>query len=69
MDEYGFGLNWECDTLRKPLTAIFPHPLHGRLVEKVVLMVSRMITYDEVPYILSWRHDGVIYYKPLAATE
>lgn len=66
MDEYGFGLNWECDIFRKPLTAIFPHPLHGRLVEKVVLMVSRLITFDEVPYVISWRHDNVIYYRPLA---
>ena len=42
LDEFGIGIDPmpDNDTLRKPLVAVFPHPLHGRLVERVVLMVS-----------------------------
>jgi hypothetical protein len=54
------------DTLRKPLVAVFPHPLHGRLVERVVLMVSHMFNYKGVRYRFTWKNSGVAYYTPEA---
>ncbi len=66
MDEYGFdiGQDFECDTFRKPLVAVFPHPLHGRLVERIILMVSRVINFRGMKYQLSWRDCGVAFYRP-----
>jgi len=65
MDEYGFSFDHDCDTFRKPLVAVFPHPLHGRLVEKIVLMVSHKINYRGLQYRLSWRDSGVAFYRPI----
>ena len=69
LNENGFGLGsgYECDTTRKPLIAVLPHPLHGRLIERVVLMVNHIINYKGTKYIYSWRNNGVVYYTPLAA--
>ncbi len=68
LDEYGTGLDPlpSNDTLKNPLVAVFPHPLHGRLIERVVLMVSHMINYKGTKYIYSWRNSSVIYYTPVA---
>jgi len=54
------------DTLRKPLVAVFPHPLHGRLVERVILMVSHMFNYKGIRYRFTWKNSGVAYYVPEA---
>ena len=68
LTEQGFGLgsDQECEIHREPLIAVLPHPLHGRLIERVVLMVNHMIDYKGYKYIYSWRNSGVVYYTPLA---
>jgi hypothetical protein len=68
MDEYGnsFYSDFETDTLRKPLVAVFPHPAHGRLVERVILMVSHMINFKGQKYVLSWRDSDVCFYAPMS---
>ena len=40
------------------ITAIFPHPIHGRLVERFMLMVTQNISLEGVRYALSWRRPG-----------
>ncbi len=68
LDAYGTGLDPlpNNDTLRVPLVAVFPHPLHGRLIERVVLMVSNVINFKGTRYKYSWKHNGVVYYAPIA---
>jgi hypothetical protein len=68
LDESCFGLDPlpDNDTLRKPLVAVFPHPLHGRLVERVILMVSHMFNYKGIRYRFTWKNSGVAYYSPEA---
>jgi len=38
IDENGQDLNWTPEP-RKLVTAVLPHPIHGRLVEKIMLMI------------------------------
>lgn len=66
LDENATGIdaNPDNDTLRKPLVAVFPHPFHGRLVERVVLMVSHQFTYKGIRYRFTWKDGGVAYYYP-----
>jgi hypothetical protein len=56
-EEYFIGLD--------PITAILPHPLHGRLVERILLMVTRYISLEGVRYGLSWRDGALAYYQPV----
>jgi hypothetical protein len=65
MDEHGCDFNFYEE--RKPLTAVFPHPEHGRLVERVVLMVSPFICLKGCWYSLSWLDRDVAFYQPQAA--
>jgi hypothetical protein len=69
LNEHGLDLSsgYDGETMRKPLIAVFPHPLHGRLIERVVLMVNHMINYKGCRYIYSWRNSGEVYYTPLPA--
>ncbi len=64
MDEYGFDFDFEFE--RKPLTAVFPHPDHGRLVERVIMMVWPCICLKDCWYTLSWRDNDVAFYQPQA---
>ncbi len=68
LDQYGTGIDPlpDNDTLRKPLVAVFPHPLHGRLTERVILMVSHMFNYKGIRYRFTWKNSGVAYYAPEA---
>jgi hypothetical protein len=68
LDEYGSGHDPapDNDTLKKPLVAVFPHPLHGRLVERVVMMVSHAFNYKGIRYRFTWKNSGEAYYTPLA---
>ncbi len=68
LDEFGTGIDPmpDNDTLKKPLVAVFPHPLHGRLVERVVLMVSHAFNYKGIRYRFTWKDSGVAYYIPEA---
>jgi len=68
IDEYGTGLDPlpESDTLKNLLVAVFPHPHHGRLVERVIMMVSHMFNYKGIRYRFTWKNSGVAYYTPQA---
>jgi hypothetical protein len=47
------------------ITAVLPHPLHGRLVERLMLMVTKNISLEGVRYVLSWRDGAVAFYQPV----
>jgi hypothetical protein len=49
------------------ITAIFPHPIHGRLVERFMLMVTHNISLEGVRYALSWRDRNLAFYQPVTA--
>jgi hypothetical protein len=49
------------------ITAILPHPLHGRLVEFPLLMVNKQISVEGVRYDLVWRDGGLAFYRPITA--
>jgi len=66
IDENGQDLNWTPEP-RKLITAVLPHPGHGRLVEKVMLMVSYVICYKDCFYTLSWRSGDEAFYQPAYA--
>jgi len=51
----------------KLITAIFPHPIHGRLVERLLLMVTQNISLEGVRYGLSWRDGSLAFYRPITA--
>ncbi len=46
------------------VTAVLPHPLHGRLVERVIFWVRPHLDMKGSHYALTWWADGVAYYKP-----
>lgn len=64
MDEYGCDFDWTPEP-RKLVTAVLAHPIHGRLVEKVMWMVSSVICFKECFYTLSWQAGDVAYYQPV----
>ncbi len=66
LTEYGQDLTGEDFEPPKLLTAILPHPLHGRLVERVLFMVSHQLTIKGVRYRLSWRDHDLAFYQPQA---
>ena len=47
------------------ITAILPHPIHGRLAELPLLMVNKQISVEGVRYDLVWRDGSLAYYKPI----
>jgi hypothetical protein len=64
LTESGQSLDWTPEMV-KPITAIFAHPIHGRLVERAILMVNSNITMDGARYTLSWRDHELAFYKPI----
>ena len=66
MDEYGFDFNWTPEP-RKPITAVLPHPGHGRLVEKIMMMINHTICFQGSLYTLSWRDGDIAFYRPAFA--
>jgi hypothetical protein len=46
------------------VVAVLPHPLHGRLVERVILWVQPFFHLKGRRYELTWWGDGVAYYQP-----
>jgi len=67
LTEYGQSLIGENLEAPKFITAILPHPLHGRLVERVLFMVSHQLTIKGVRYRLTWRDHDQAFYQPMAA--
>ena len=66
LTEYGQDLTGEVFEPPKLLTAILPHPLHGRLVERPMLMVSKQFNVRGLRYVLSWRDHDLAFYQPAA---
>ena len=50
------------------VVAVLPHPLHGRLVERVILWVRPHLDFKGRRYKLTWWADGVAYYEPVSQT-
>lgn len=48
------------------VTAVLPHPLHGRLVERLILFVQHKLDWKGRHYKLTWWGDGVAYYEPVS---
>ena len=49
------------------VTAVLAHPLHGRLVEKLIFYVRPNLEFEGQRYELTWWAAGVAYYQPAAA--
>ena len=49
------------------VTAVLPHPLHGRLVERVILWVQPHLNFKGRRYKLTWWGNGVAYYEPVSS--
>jgi len=64
MDESGFDLSGKNELLTVA-TAVLPHPLHGRLVERVIPLIRGFLSVGETNYKLCWRAGGTAYYKPV----
>lgn len=45
------------------VTAVLAHPLHGRLVEKMIFYVRPDLEFEGQRYELTWWGAGVAYYK------
>jgi hypothetical protein len=69
LTEYGQSLEGgpESPEAVNLITAILPHPIHGRLVERLLLMVTQNISLEGVRYGLSWRDGGLAFYRPISA--
>ena len=66
MDESGFDLSGSAEReYASPIVAILPHPVHGRLTERLIPLVRRFLSFGGAPYRLCWRDEGVVYYTPV----
>ncbi len=63
MDEYGCDFNWTPEP-RKPLVAVLADPRHGRLVERIIMMINTVICFKGCVYKFSWRDGDVAFYEP-----
>jgi hypothetical protein len=66
LTESGQSLDWTPE-VSQPIIAILAHPIHGRLVERALLMVNSNITMEGMRYALSWRDHDLAFYKPITA--
>jgi len=48
------------------VVAVLPHPLHGRLVERVILWVRPHLDMKGQRYKLTWWGEGLAYYEPVS---
>lgn len=66
IDEHGFDLQGlPQNESAEVLTAVLPHPIHGRLVERVIPVLRHFFSFKGTPYRLCWRDHGVAYYTPV----
>ena len=66
IDENGFDLSGtEYREQAQLITAVLPHPVHGRLTERFIPLVRRFLSFGGAPYRLCWRDRGVAYYTPV----
>ncbi len=66
MDEHGFDFNNAPQEPARVVTAVLPHPIHGRLIERVIPLVRGYLSFRGAPYKLCWRDRGIAYYTPLS---
>ena len=45
------------------VSAVLAHPLHGRLVDKLIFFVRPDLEFEGLRYELTWWGGGVAYYK------
>ena len=66
IDEHGFDLNGPQNGEKAQIiTAVLPHPIHGRLTERFIPLVRRFLSFGGAPYRLCWRDHGTVYYTPV----
>lgn len=65
LDENGFDLQAipPCEPAQV-LTAVLSHPIHGRLVERVIPVLRHFFSFKGTSYKLCWRDRGIAYYTP-----
>jgi hypothetical protein len=68
LNDQGFDIRGSEIDYGKLVVAVLAHPLHGRLVERVILWVRPHVNLKGERYKLTWWSDGVAYYEPVAAT-
>ncbi len=51
------------------VTAVLAHPLHGRLVEKLIFYVRPSLEFEGQHFELTWWGAGVAYYKSVASKK
>ena len=51
------------------VTAVFAHPQHGRLVEKMIFYVRPDLEFEGQRFELTWWGGGVAYYKAVASSQ
>ena len=67
MEHYSLDpFNEVVDEPTRLVTAVFSHPLHGRLIERLILWVRPYIDMRGRRYKLTWWGDGVAYYRPVS---
>ncbi len=49
--------------------AVLAHPLHGRLVEKLIFYVRPDLDFEGQHFELTWWGGGVAYYKAVASSQ
>jgi hypothetical protein len=64
MDEYGYDPDYTPEP-RKSLVAVLADPRHGRLVERIIMMVNQCICFKGCVYKFSWRDGDVAFYEPV----
>ena len=51
------------------VSAVLAHPLHGRLVDKLIFYVRPDLEFEGQRYKLTWWGAGVAYYKAVAGSQ
>ena len=51
------------------VSAVLAHPLHGRLVDKLIFYVRPDLEFEGRRYALTWWGGGVAYYKSVASSQ
>jgi hypothetical protein len=51
------------------VSAVLAHPLHGRLVDKLIFYVRPDLEFEGQRFELTWWGGGVAYYKSVAISQ
>jgi hypothetical protein len=64
---YGADPFTEAEQAEVLVVAVLPHPLHGRLVDKMIYYVRPDLEFEGQLYKLTWWAEGVAYYRVVAS--